>query len=90
MVELNTAVLYFTFILLLNRVITYTKINHWLICWYKTSILDNRSNSLVKKKLVFLNKNLLYYSYFNTTGNPPEVALLLNSTRGYYLHKKHK
>ncbi|UXD23527.1 hypothetical protein FORC065_0619 [Yersinia enterocolitica] len=49
MVELNTAVLHFTFILLLNRVIAYTKINHWLICWYKTSILDNRSNSLVKK-----------------------------------------
>nr|CBX73531.1 unknown protein [Yersinia enterocolitica W22703] len=53
MVELNTAVLHFTFILLLNHVIAYTKINHWLICWYKTSILDNHSNYLVNKKLVF-------------------------------------
>ncbi|UXD23526.1 hypothetical protein FORC065_0618 [Yersinia enterocolitica] len=37
-----------------------------------------------------MNNNLLYYSYFNTTGNPPEVALFLNSTRGYYLHKKYE
>lgn len=89
MVELNTAVLHFTFMLLLNHVIAYTKINHWLICWYKISILDNRSNSLVKK-ISFLNDNLLYYSYFNTTGNPPETPLLLNSTRGSYLHKKYE
>ncbi|UXD31122.1 hypothetical protein FORC066_3917 [Yersinia enterocolitica] len=37
-----------------------------------------------------MNNISLYYSYFNTTGNPPEVALLLNSTRGYYLHKKYE
>lgn len=53
MVEFNIVVLYFIFILLLNYVIVYIKINYWFICWYKIFILDNCFNFLVKKKLVF-------------------------------------
>ncbi|EEQ08385.1 hypothetical protein yberc0001_10310 [Yersinia bercovieri ATCC 43970] len=32
-VELNTALLFFTLFMLLSRAIPYTKINYWLILW---------------------------------------------------------